>query len=318
MGVPPHVGRHEGRARVAAEEVVPLRHQLLEVRVLVRRNLPPREERQLEPPLVVVIQRLVELRRIGGVDEDRQAKACRRLPHRLEIGIVHRQAAAVGLADGLAEALPDLADAHRAGRGVGLELRHRPLRPARPNVAEVDPGQRPDPVLHGRGRLDGGHGAGQGIARDVVGRDHQPHVEGIELRAHPQEPLARTELAGRVPVEVDDRELGLRHRVDRHHQGIPRAIVQDAGHRKLGCLAAPGPDLGHARGTLLPGLDLGTAGTARPLGRCGKGQHQGGAEAGQDEADAHACSPQQECQVTSHDGPGPSSRPCGKVSRIGG
>ena len=48
-----------------------------------------------------------------------------RLPDRIELGIVELQARAVGLLDGQAEVLHDLAEAERAGLDVGFELLRR-------------------------------------------------------------------------------------------------------------------------------------------------------------------------------------------------
>ena len=121
--MPAQVREHEGRLRVPLEQAVALGHQLLE-RGKPRPVLVAAVgiERQLEPALVVVVERLEELRRIGGVDEDRNLEPRGRLPDRIELGIVELEAGAVGLPDAEAEALADLADADRAGLDVGLEL----------------------------------------------------------------------------------------------------------------------------------------------------------------------------------------------------
>ena len=88
----------------------------------------------LEPALVVVVERLEELRRIGHVNEDRDLQPRSRLPDRIQLGIVQLQARAVGLAGGQAEALHDLANADRAGLDVGFELRRDLLAGPRPDA----------------------------------------------------------------------------------------------------------------------------------------------------------------------------------------
>ena len=65
VGVPAHVRGDEGRLRIAAEQIVALRHQLLEVRKLSGGYATAREQRELEPALVGVVDRLVELLRIA-------------------------------------------------------------------------------------------------------------------------------------------------------------------------------------------------------------------------------------------------------------
>ena len=132
-----------------AEQIVALRHQLLEAREAGRCGYATsREQRQLEPALVGVVDRLEELLRIGGVDEHRKLEPRARVPDRIELGIVELEARAVRLLDRQAEALRDLADADRARGDVGLELRDRLLRPARSDVLEVDAGQHAHAVLH--------------------------------------------------------------------------------------------------------------------------------------------------------------------------
>ena len=105
------------------KQPIPLAHQLLEGRE-PRAILVPTiaEERELEPALVLVVERLEELRRIGHVNEDRNLEAGSRLPHGIELGIVELEPRAVGLARRQAEALVDLADPDGAGLDVGFEL----------------------------------------------------------------------------------------------------------------------------------------------------------------------------------------------------
>ena len=124
-----------------------LGHQLLEGDAARLGGGAAREERQLQPALVVEVVRREERLRLGGVDEHRDVEARRRLPDRIELGVVDLQARAVRLLDAQAERLGDLADADRAGGDVGLELLHGALGPARPDLAEVDAAQDAEAIL---------------------------------------------------------------------------------------------------------------------------------------------------------------------------
>src|SRR5258708_18240394 len=95
------------------------------------RHATSREERQLEPALIGVVHRLVELLRISRMDEHRELESRGRLPDGIEIGVVEREARAVRLPDRLAKALSDLADAHRSRSHVAFEPRHCTRRPSR-------------------------------------------------------------------------------------------------------------------------------------------------------------------------------------------
>ena len=145
--MPAEVGGDEARLRVLAKEVVALGHQLFEgdlTRLVVAAI---GEERELEPALVVEVERLEELLRLGGVDEDREIEPGEGLPDRIQLRVVHLEPAAIGLARGEAEALRDLTDADRAGLDVGFELLHSLRAPCRTDVAEVDAGQHAEPIL---------------------------------------------------------------------------------------------------------------------------------------------------------------------------
>ena len=231
------------------EQPVALAHQLLEGGksrpILIA---PVAEERQLEPALVVVVERLEELGRVGHVDEDRDLETRRRLPHRIELGIIELEPRAVGLAGGQAEALVDLADADRARLDVGLELRGDLL-------ADPGPTPRKSSVVKITKR-----------SRYRLARTES----SASLSRSPDSPLAWTitcRLSGsiaaptvlttsadgqrrRVAVEVDDRKLRPGHGVLRHHQRRARLVVGDARRRKLRLAA-----LGRARPDL-PGPEL--------------------------------------------------------------
>ena len=183
VGVPSHVRGDEGRPRMPAEKIVAFLHELVEVRMLVRGYATSWKERQLEPSLVGVVDRLVELLRVSGVDEHWKLQASGSSPNRIEVRIVEREAGAVCLADRLPKALADFADADRPGGSVSLELRHRALRPSRPHVLKADPRERADSVLHVGRRIDRGYRPPERVARDIVCGNHQANVESVELRA---------------------------------------------------------------------------------------------------------------------------------------
>src|SRR5262245_4962443 len=146
--MPSHVGGHEGGPRISTNEIVPLPHELLESRMLVRTDIPVRKERELQPALVAVVVRLIELLRITGVNEHRKPEPGGGRPDRIEIGIVEREPRSVRFADRLPERLADLADPHRSRGGIGVELRYGALGPARTDSVEVDSGQDAYAVLH--------------------------------------------------------------------------------------------------------------------------------------------------------------------------
>ncbi len=175
--MPAHVRQHPDRVRVPRDQPIALRHQLLEAgkprAILIA---PIGIERQFQPPLVVVVERLEELRRIRRVHEHRDLQARRRLPHRIELRIVELQPRAVGLLVGQAEALHDLADAERAGLDVGLELRGDLLARSGTDVAQVEPGEHHHLALVAA-RRDGVHRRLQSLARRGVGVDHEPEVQ---------------------------------------------------------------------------------------------------------------------------------------------
>ncbi len=193
----------------------PFGHQLLERRKLFGRIAAAREQRELEPAFVLVIDRLPELLRVSGVNEDRQLEPGRRLKDRIERRVVEGKTGSVGLLGREAEALTNLTDAHRTRGHVRFELRHRPLGPPRPHGPEVDPRQKPNPVLHRRRRLNQGDLLLETLPGHVIGRHDQPDVDLVECRPKLNEPLGAAELAGGMAVKVDGRIFGLRHRVRR-------------------------------------------------------------------------------------------------------
>ena len=228
--MPAKVRRDERRLRMTPEEAIALGHQLLERRVRRRREPSVAEERQLEPALVLVVDRLEELLRIGGVDEDRNIEPCGGLPDRIELRIVELQARPVALACVEAEALVDLADAERAGLDVGLELLRRALTEPGANVGEVDVRELHHPILVLAGPQSL-HRLHEPVARHAAGVDQHLKIERIHRRDD-----GRSNAADRrrlMAVKVDDRILGARDRMLRDDERRPRLVVEDAGCRKF-------------------------------------------------------------------------------------
>jgi len=123
------------------------------------------------------------------MDEHRKLEAGGRLPNGIELGVVECEARAVRLADRLAEVLWDLPDAHRSRDDVGLELRHRALRPSRSHVLKVDSRQHTHAVLHRRRRVDCSDRPLEVVARDVVRHDDHLDVETVEVGTEARERL---------------------------------------------------------------------------------------------------------------------------------
>ena len=94
VGVPSQVRQDERRLRMLREQPVALAHQLFERRkpraVLVAAI---RIQRQLQPSLVVVVERLEELRRVGDVNEDRDVQPRGGLPDDVQLRIVELEPA---------------------------------------------------------------------------------------------------------------------------------------------------------------------------------------------------------------------------------
>ncbi len=220
------------------EHAVALGHQLLEARELAGWIAAVAEERQLEPALVLEVDRLEELLRFGRVDEHRDAQAAGRGPDRVELRIVDGEAGPVGLAEAQAEALRDFADADGAGLDVRLELRDRLRAPAGADVAEIDVGELHHAVLE-PARLEGGDRPRQPIALRPAGVDQQPQVDGVHPLDHPRELLVgdRRRL---VTVDVDDREPGLRHRMLRGLERRARLVLRIVGSGNSGVRPSPG------------------------------------------------------------------------------
>ena len=70
-----------------------------------------------------------------------------------------------------------------------------------------------------------------------------------------------------MTVDVDDRELRLRHGMFRRDDRRARAVVDDAGRLELGSLAVAGTREGHTGRAFLAGVDARAAASAAALGR---------------------------------------------------
>ena len=81
VAVPRKVRGDEFRLRVLLEQPVAFREELLHLRVLLGHPAAIGEQRELQPPLVVEVERTEELRRIRGVDEDGNIQASGGSPH---------------------------------------------------------------------------------------------------------------------------------------------------------------------------------------------------------------------------------------------
>ena len=283
--------------------------ELLETRELGGRIPAIRKQRQLEPALVLAVDGLEELRRIGRVDEDCQIQTRASIPNRVKLRIVDVQARTIGLANTQAEPFHDLANAHRPGLDVGLELLHGLRRPTGPHALKIEARQNSHAVPIGRGP-DKVERSLQTLARHVVGADDDPDIEAVERRPESREAFRGIEKRSGMAVIVNRRELRFRHRMLWRDQGRMRPVVDDRRRRKLGRLAEART---HFRGpgwTFLSSLDL--HGIAAPsastatrralrawgvwLGRCAGGRRllrredrsKRDAERGHDETGIHA------------------------------
>ena len=198
------------------------------------------------------------------MNEHRDPKTGAGVPHRIELRVIDLQARAVRLFDGKTEALGDFANTDRPGFHVGFELGDSLLRPAGPDVSEVDSGEDSDAVLGFWIRIHGGHRAHNAIARHVVGGDHHADVQRVELRDQPGDRLWRVEQSLRMPVIIDRRVLGALHHVHRGDEGRVRTVVHDARRGELRCHATARANLRHSWWAALTGGNRHAASRALP------------------------------------------------------
>ena len=104
---------------------------------------------QLLQPLVRPVERLEEGDRVGDVDRDGDAQACRRVPERTEPTVVGHQQLAAVVTDPQTELLPDLQPA-RTGEDAAFELRRESVaEPCLLGDAPVQLAEREEPVRMG-------------------------------------------------------------------------------------------------------------------------------------------------------------------------
>ena len=191
--MPPHVRGDERRLRMLAEQVVALRHQLFEARKAVLRIATVREQRELEPTLVRVVDRLEELLRIGGVDEHRKPEPRARVPDRIELGVVDARGASRPASSIDRPRLFEISPTPTAPAATSASSCATAfVRPPRSDVLKVDSGENAHAVLHRRRRLRPSRSSlFEPIARHVVGDDHHADVEAVERRARARRALPR-------------------------------------------------------------------------------------------------------------------------------
>jgi hypothetical protein len=106
--------------------------------------------------------------------------------------------------------------AHRAGVEIGLELRRGLRSKAGADIVPIDVGEQHHPVFvfAGLERLDT---RAQPIARSATQVDEDLQVVVLHP-LHDAVELRRRNRCRLVAMDVDDRKLGARHRMLRHHQ----------------------------------------------------------------------------------------------------
>ena len=194
-------------------------------------------QRELQPALVRVVERLEERRRLGDVDEHRHVEPRARGPDRIELRIVDRQAAAVGLPHEHAEVLEDL-QPHRAGLDVRVELLRRLRAEAGSDrLAEVHVGEQDHPilVLARAQRVDA-------LAQAIAGRAAQVDEDLQVVRLHPLHDaieLARRNRRRLMAVDVDHRKLRARHRMLRRRPAATSACSRGSSAARTPAAALP-------------------------------------------------------------------------------
>jgi len=91
VGVPSQVRHDERRLRVFPEQAIAFGVDLLEGREAIPRIPAIGIERELEPALVLIVDRLKELLRVGRVDQHGHVETCRGVPDGIELRIVERE-----------------------------------------------------------------------------------------------------------------------------------------------------------------------------------------------------------------------------------
>ena len=207
------------------EQPVPFGHDRLEARVAIRRETATGPHDQLEPPLVVTVDRLRELARLARVDQHRDVQPGTHLPDRVKLEVVYRHPPPLGVTHCQTEVLeqlqPDGTCCH-----VPFELGRRPVAKAgRHTVAEVQVGKDDHPTRM-RALADRLHPAGKCRAVSPAQVHEHLEVQLVHFADNGAPPLTR-EPGTVVAVDIHDRKLRARHRVLGHHQGGPRRVLLD-------------------------------------------------------------------------------------------
>ena len=173
------VGANERRLRVASDDSVPLRMQLVAFRELRIGEEPVRVLVQLVPALIVAIQWSEERAGVGGVNLDGPFVFRADLPDCVELGVVHGDVAAVSIAMTEAERLVEL-QALGPRAKAGFESLGLAIGPAWViNALEIDEGVGEEPA--GVGLVEGGEGLLETIIPAAVQVDGGPYSGGVHL-----------------------------------------------------------------------------------------------------------------------------------------
>ena len=245
------------RVRVLLDHVIALGHELLEADAVLMTTI--RKQSQLEPALVMRVDRIEERLRLSDVNQHRDVQPDAGVPDRIEFRVVDAQPAAIGFSVEHAEILEDL-QPQRAGLDVLLELPGRfHAEAGADRLAEVHVREQHHPVfvLAAADRLES---LAQAVARVSTQVDEQAEV----VRVHPLHDLV--ELVGRhrnglMAVNIDHRKLRTRGQVLGGDQRRFRFVVSDAGRRPY-----RSPPLPRARANL--------SGLLRPHRGGGQQEHQ--------------------------------------------
>src|SRR4029453_3009391 len=135
-------------------------------------------ERQLQPAFVVEVDWLEELGRISDVNEDRNLETRRRLPDRVELGIVEMEPSPVRLLDHQSEPLADFPHANRTCLHGSLELAREFLSRSWSDIADIESREEDEPIAI-TARLHRSELLGQLVTAVRVGAHHHPQVEPV-------------------------------------------------------------------------------------------------------------------------------------------
>ena len=162
------------------------------------------------------------------------------------IGLVDGQSRAVRLARRQAKALANFTHSNRTGFHVRFQLGHGLFRPSRTDSLKRDSRKHPHAIFVGTVANDV-EGLGQARAGRIVGADEDTDADGVELGDERRQSLTRRDIATGVTVHIHCRILRLRNEMFGGYEGRLRAVVDNARHWKLRCLASPRSRHRHGR-----------------------------------------------------------------------